>query len=84
MTTYQGWKNHPTWLVWVWIENDAGLYEHCQELKAESQDVREIADNLKQLIEEAKPELEGIFSDLIDSALAEVSWREIAINLLQD
>jgi fructosamine-3-kinase len=82
--TYQGWKNHPTWLVWVWLENDAALYSYCQEIKAESQDVREIADSIKQMIEDAKPQSSDLWGDLIDSALAEVDWKEIATNLLED
>jgi len=80
---YQGWTNHPTWLVNVWIDNDHGLYEYCQELK-ETQDVRAIAENLKQLIEDSKPDTPGLFSDLLESALDSVNWREIAENLLEE
>ena len=79
-----GWKNHPTWLVWVWIENDFSLYEYCQELKQSTSDTREIADSIKQLIEEAKPQSDDLWGDLISSALGEVSWREIAENLLEE
>jgi hypothetical protein len=84
MSDYQGWKNHPTWLVWVWLENDFSMYSHCQQLKAESQDVREIAEDLKSLIEDCKPQLSDLWNDLIDSALAEVDWRELATNLLEE
>ena len=84
MTTYQGWKNHPTWLVWVWLENDFALYEYCQDLKRSTSDIREIAEDLKSLIEDAKPQSSDLWGDLIDSALGEVDWREIATNLLED
>jgi hypothetical protein len=82
--TYQGWTNHPTWLVWVWLENDYSLYCHCQQLKRSTSDIKAIAEDLKSLIEDAKPQSSDLWGDLIDSALAEVDWKEIATNLLED
>jgi|TARA_R110000824_G_scaffold65925_4_gene171332 hypothetical protein len=30
-TTYNGWKNHATWNVALWIGNDKGMYEFAKE-----------------------------------------------------
>jgi hypothetical protein len=81
MQKYEGWTNYYTWLVWVWLRDDAGLYSYCQELKAESQDIREIEDSIKQMIEDCKPQSSDLWEDLIDSALAEVNWKEISEEL---
>jgi hypothetical protein len=31
-TTYNGWKNHATWNVALWIGGDQGLYEFAKEM----------------------------------------------------
>lgn len=30
-TTYNGWKNYPTWAVNLWLSNDHGLYDMTNE-----------------------------------------------------
>lgn len=34
-TTYNGWKNYPTWCVNLWLSNDEGLYESASQLVRE-------------------------------------------------
>lgn len=34
-TTYNGWKNYPTWAVNLWLSNDEGLYNATREMVAE-------------------------------------------------
>lgn len=33
-TTYNGWKNHATWNVALWIGGDQGLYEFAKEYES--------------------------------------------------
>jgi hypothetical protein len=34
-TTYNGWKNYPTWNVALWLGNDEGIYNATREIVAE-------------------------------------------------
>lgn len=45
---------------------------------------RELADRLKESHEEMMPQVEGVFGDLLNGALSEVDWGEIATNLLAE
>jgi hypothetical protein len=94
---YNGWSNYETWVVKLWMNNDQGTSEYWQSITAElcSPDSPEyiadensrkcaIADRLKDEHEESKPELEGVFSDLLNAAFSEVDWYEIATALVTD
>jgi hypothetical protein len=35
-TRYQGWENHATWNVNLWLNNDEGTYHHCCDLAREA------------------------------------------------
>jgi hypothetical protein len=45
---------------------------------------RELADRLKADHEEAMPEVDGVYADLLNAALSEVDWREIAENVMSE
>jgi len=77
---YNGWKNYETWDVVLWIDNDQGLQEEVLDLGREVAEDAPFADNIKEIIEAMAPELEAsMFSDLLNSALSEVDWYELAI-----
>lgn len=99
-TTYNGWKNYPTWNVHLWLTNDEGLYSYCLEIVRESRkseskyDVPQrvyLADSLKDLVRETEedggllPDLgASLASDLLGYALDCVDWFEIADAFLED
>lgn len=90
--TYNGWKNYQTWVTALWIDNDYGSYQYRCELveqvreEHEEEEDREncLASSLKDWIEAQNPIVEdaSVFVDLLNSALSEVDWHEIAENFL--
>lgn len=95
---YQGWKNYPTWNVALHLSNDEGLYdminEWAQDSLGQGHDKSDpnaysnaevaLADQIESFIKDSRPALEGIYGDILNSALDEVDWREIAENWLMD
>lgn len=91
---YNGWNNYQTWVTALWIDNDYDSYlyrcELAEEVKEEHEDEDEredcLAVSLKDWIESQNPlaESASLFTDLINSALSEVDWQEIAENFLTE
>ena len=90
---YNGWKNYETWAVALWIDNDQGTYNWSRYLAEEVREDQErdrdaagqLADNLKDWVEETMPNLGGtMWADLLNAAFSEIDWYEIAENYLSD
>ena len=75
---YNGWTNYETWCVNLWFENDEGLYRDLLYLAQEADNVYDLSQDIKAMVEEWTPEVTGLFADLINAALSEVDWQEIA------
>ena len=86
---YNGWTNYETWLVKLWIDNEYAWYQEWKDrasrrTKEESYELaKEIKDWLGELQDEAELTT-GLFADLINAAICEVDFDEIAEALLED
>ena len=87
---YNGWTNYESWLVKLWMDNEQGTQKYWteqaeQHFKIHGEDnLRLLADALKEYHEEQLPEVQGFVSDLLNSAMSEVNWQEIAESLVND
>ena len=97
--SYNGWTNYETWCISLWIDNEETSYRFWQARaedlyeEAESDDStvitkldnakRALADELKESLEETMPPLRGHWADLMNAALSDVNWSEIATHLLE-
>lgn len=87
-----GWTNYETWLVALWLDNDAGSNKRVNSdawdaLTQANGNVYEAAENMADALEEMHDEMRsdtgpGLFHDLLSAALSEVNWREIARNCI--
>jgi hypothetical protein len=92
-TTYNGYANYATWTVALWIDNEQGSQEYWSDAAREALESamfdKDLAvSNLAELLEDShesdKPELLGVFADLLNAALGSVDWREIARNMIDE
>ena len=96
---YQGWTNYETWVVKLWIDNEEPSYRFWRDAARQVWDNAEadstfsrserarldLAEQLKcELDENADFDLVGFYADLLNAALSEVNWMEIADSMLDD
>ena len=86
---YNGWANRETWLVNLWLTNDAGTYAAAREICGEGQE-RPAVLALQEFVESiafhavTEQESSGLGVDLIGQSLAWVDWREIVQSFRED
>lgn len=98
-TKYNGWTNYETWAWKLWMDNDEGTYDHWQDQARQCfEDTRgdddfdsrideasiDLADIIKSDCEENSPEVTGAYADLLNAAISEIDWHEIASSILED
>jgi hypothetical protein len=99
-SSYNGWSNYETWVVNLWLGNDEGSYNACRSLAQRCYEVAEademfnrkeracyqLANELKAMIEDSNPLASeaSVYSDLLNTSISEVNWKEIANSLLQE
>lgn len=96
MKTYNGWTNHPTWCVNLWVSQDerfvAYIDEQAREIIARALEDGEdadyatasLAEAIQERVEENAPPVAGLFSDLLVTALGAVNWDEMAGTYVED
>jgi len=93
--TYNGWTNYETWVAKLWLDNEQGThYEVTDEASQRFSDAQEnetepdtydFADWLKSYVEDLMPELPAsLASDLLNAAMSEINWSEMAESYLGD
>lgn len=96
--TYNGWSNYETWVVKLIMDNEESSARHwgyiatgvwedavAHDVFTVSEDARiTLADILKADCEDGKPELTSPYAELLNAALEDVDWLEIADNMLSD
>ena len=84
---YNGWTNYETWAVKLWIDSEEGSsnywLEQAEECATGEHPEWALEERLKGEHEEALPEIHGFAADLLNAAMSEVNWREIANSLLE-
>ena len=79
---YNGWSNYETWAVNLWLTNDEGSNRQLERMARRADDTSDLAQSIKAWVEEMMPELDnGLAADLLNAALGEVDWYEIAKDL---
>jgi hypothetical protein len=75
---YQGWKNYESWAVALWLDNEQSLQREAQRLANRS--THRAADALKTFVtDDILPDLgASLASDLLNAAVSEVDWQEVA------
>jgi len=95
-TGYNGWTNYETWAANLHIDNDEASQSYWRDAAREAIDGAKsdetwtrqqrawftLEDRLKAEHEEAVPELEGVYQDLLSAALSDVNWRSIAKHMI--
>ena len=97
---YNGWSNYETWLVNLWMDNEPGGKEFIWEwlevsttgsaLAGEEPSVSGITYALSRYLKETYAEdadnldLPPFWKDLLNGALSEVSWMEIASHIMEE
>ena len=94
--TYNGWTNYETWVVNLWMDNEKGQQdywiEEVQVALKQDNPVMHFADRLRdeheavveQMLDDSVHYKQGPLADLLNGALSEVNWREIAQHWIDD
>jgi hypothetical protein len=91
---YNGWSSYETWAVALWLDNEEGSQRYWQERAEEimrdcdneKDDAKSnLANEIQEQHTEANPVQNGtVFADLMNAALSEVNWYEIASHYVDE
>ena len=85
---YSGWTNYETWCVNLWLTNEPDTESTLRMLAQANAGLSHRADRVQDMVNAMRyTVLEGepsMFTDLLNSALENVNWREIVENHQHD
>ena len=87
---YNGWHNYETWLVALWLDNDGYAEilrdEAAKYVRLNQDPTTELADSMKERMQESNPlgDQASFWADLLNGALSEVNWFEIASHYIDE
>jgi GTPase Era involved in 16S rRNA processing len=96
---YNGWYNYETWNCKLWLDNEYSTYQYMQEESKRIYDESEaseystkkenavynLSEFIKEYVEENTPEIPAsMYSDLLNAAISEINFREIALAYMDD
>lgn len=95
--SYNGWTNYETWAVHLWLTNEKGSYLHWKERtreilanQSEADDdapsaLARLGDEIREAVhEECAITKANLAADLMNAALSEIDWCEIAQDFIED
>jgi hypothetical protein len=90
--SYNGWTNYETWAVKLWLDNEQSSYYDMTSHAAEGYETRaepnvyDFASWLEEYVREymLPDDINGLASDLLNAAMSEVDWQEMAKAYLDD
>lgn len=92
--TYNGWTNYQTWVCSIWMDNDRGSYEHYSETARDllklHKDKTQAEDELSKIMKDDLDgemqcmSVEGLFGDLLQNAVDQIDFNEIAKSMIED
>ena len=85
-TTHNGWTNYETWCVKLWLDNEEDSHNQLMDIVRHSPNDETASEAIRQLITYFSPLAEGngMYHDLLRSALDNVNCDEIAKSVKQD
>lgn len=95
---YNGWTNHETWNVALWLHNESATADDLQGLARSARDeypedaAANLAESIESYVTSDLPDMLGfdlgrvpmMFGDMLQAALDSVDWYEIAETELSD